>query len=225
MKFITFKQDAKITDGGVQQLIQADPGALSPKNVWATTDNFYYMVKDQCEVVTTQTVQKPRQFNIHEAITATANPIRIIVMNALGTGIGDALCGSIALEKLYLYLLEHGKQPVFDFLLREGRIIKYAELFRLSPYVSKIHPGMMPMTEYMDHHFELNNEIVVGGDQFEELHMVDWWLKEHELNYKDYGIKRRVCDRRTKIKGWIIIAFLIILLSIYSYVITQYPPY
>lgn len=50
-------------------------------------------------------------------------------------------------------------------------------------------------------------------------------FKAGELNYKDYGIKRRVCDRRTRIKGWIIITFLIILLSIYSYVITQYPSY
>lgn len=46
-----------------------------------------------------------------------------------------------------------------------------------------------------------------------------------ELNYKDYGIKRRVCDRRTKITGWLIITFLLILLSIYSYLISQYPSY
>jgi hypothetical protein len=50
-------------------------------------------------------------------------------------------------------------------------------------------------------------------------------FKAGELNYKDYGIKRRVCDRKTKITGWIIIAFLVILLSIYSYLITRYPPY
>ena len=50
-------------------------------------------------------------------------------------------------------------------------------------------------------------------------------FKAGDLNYKDYGIKRRVCDRRTKIKGWIIITFLIILLSIYSYLISQYPSY
>ena len=46
-----------------------------------------------------------------------------------------------------------------------------------------------------------------------------------KLDYKDYGIKRRVCDRKTKITGWIIITFLIILLSIYSFLITQYPSY
>jgi hypothetical protein len=46
-----------------------------------------------------------------------------------------------------------------------------------------------------------------------------------ELNYKDYGITRRVCDRRTKIKGWIIISFLLILMSLYSYVISQYASY
>ena len=50
-------------------------------------------------------------------------------------------------------------------------------------------------------------------------------FKAGELNYKDYGIKRRVCDRRTKITGWIIIAFLAILITIYSYLIVQYPPY
>ena len=50
-------------------------------------------------------------------------------------------------------------------------------------------------------------------------------FKAGKLNYKDYGIKRRVCDRKTKITGWIIITFLIILLSIYSYLITGYPSY
>ena len=50
-------------------------------------------------------------------------------------------------------------------------------------------------------------------------------FKAGELNYKDYGIKRRVCDRRTKIKGWIIISFLLILMLIYSYLISQYSSY
>ena len=50
-------------------------------------------------------------------------------------------------------------------------------------------------------------------------------FKAGELNYKDYGIKRRICDRRTKITGWIIISFLVLLLSIYSYLITRYPSY
>ena len=50
-------------------------------------------------------------------------------------------------------------------------------------------------------------------------------FKAGELNYKDYGIKRRVCDRRTKITGWIIITLLAILMSIYSYLITSYPAY
>jgi hypothetical protein len=50
-------------------------------------------------------------------------------------------------------------------------------------------------------------------------------FKAGELNYKDYGITRRVCDRRTKITGWLITIFLIILLLIYSYMITSYPSY
>ena len=50
-------------------------------------------------------------------------------------------------------------------------------------------------------------------------------FKAGELNYKDYGIKRRVCDRKTKIKGWLLTVFLLILMVIYSIMITLYPSY
>ena len=50
-------------------------------------------------------------------------------------------------------------------------------------------------------------------------------FKAGELHCKDYGIKRRVCDRRTKIKGWIIISCLLIFLTIYSYIIANYASY
>ena len=45
------------------------------------------------------------------------------------------------------------------------------------------------------------------------------------LNYKDYGIKRRVCDRRSRLKGWAITIFLLILLIVYSWLITRVPSY
>lgn len=50
-------------------------------------------------------------------------------------------------------------------------------------------------------------------------------FKAGKLNYKDYGIQRRVCDRRSKIKGWLITFFLIILMLLYSIMITRYPSY
>jgi len=50
-------------------------------------------------------------------------------------------------------------------------------------------------------------------------------FKAGELNYKDYGIKRRVCDRRTRIKGWLITALLVILMLLYSILITRLPSY
>jgi hypothetical protein len=50
-------------------------------------------------------------------------------------------------------------------------------------------------------------------------------FKAGELNYKDYGIKRRVCDRKTKIKGWLLTVFLLILMVLYSIMITWYPSY
>jgi len=50
-------------------------------------------------------------------------------------------------------------------------------------------------------------------------------FKAGKLNYKDYGIQRRVCDRRSKIKGWLITFFLIIFMLLYSIMITRYPSY
>jgi len=50
-------------------------------------------------------------------------------------------------------------------------------------------------------------------------------FKAGELNYKDYGITRRVCDRRTRIKGWVITIFLVLLMIVYSVLITRLPSY
>ncbi len=50
-------------------------------------------------------------------------------------------------------------------------------------------------------------------------------FKAGELDYRDYGIKRRACDRRSKIKGWLITFSLFILLLLYSIMITHYPSY
>ena len=50
-------------------------------------------------------------------------------------------------------------------------------------------------------------------------------FKAGELDYKEYGIVRRPSDRRTKITGWLIIGFLIVLITVYSYMITDYAAY
>lgn len=50
-------------------------------------------------------------------------------------------------------------------------------------------------------------------------------LKTGKLNYKDYGIERRACDRRSKIKGWLITFLLYVFLLLYSILITGYPSY
>lgn len=57
----------------------------------------------------------------------------------------------------------------------------------------------------------------------------DFVRKAHEkfiagkLNYREYGITRRVCDRRTKVKGWLLIIFLVLLIIVYSMLITRLP--
>jgi hypothetical protein len=46
-----------------------------------------------------------------------------------------------------------------------------------------------------------------------------------ELDYRDYGITRRVCDRKTKAVGWVIIFALLVLMLFYSYTIANYTSY
>ena len=46
-----------------------------------------------------------------------------------------------------------------------------------------------------------------------------------ELDYRDYGITRRVCDRKTKTTGWAIIAALLVLMLIYSILVANYTSY
>jgi len=59
----------------------------------------------------------------------------------------------------------------------------------------------------------------------------DFARKAHErflagtLNYRDYGIKRRVCDHKSRITGWILTALLFIVMSLYTYVIARYGSY
>jgi hypothetical protein len=50
-------------------------------------------------------------------------------------------------------------------------------------------------------------------------------FKNGELNYKDYGITRRVCDRGTRIKGWIITISLLLMMIVYSVLIIRTSSY
>ncbi|MEN8233203.1 MAG: hypothetical protein ABFR35_11090 [Thermodesulfobacteriota bacterium] len=97
------------------------------------------------------------------------------------------------------------------------------ELFRIAYQVWFDHPISENRLDYLFKDYLANNDAPYWVNDFAR--KAHEKFKAGELNYKDYGIKRRVCDRRTKMKGWIIISFLIILMLIYSYLISQYPSY
>ena len=46
-----------------------------------------------------------------------------------------------------------------------------------------------------------------------------------ELDYREFGITRRVCDRKTKKVGWVIISALLVLMLFYSFIISNYASY
>lgn len=121
-----------------------------------------------------------------------------------------------------LDLLLDNEEKLIGFVSALLQISEY-ELFRIA-YQNWFN---RPITEnYLDTLFK--DYLVTGSPPY---WVNDFVRKAHEkfkageLNYKDYGIKRRVCDRKTRIKGWLITAFLFILLVIYSIMITNYPSY
>ena len=69
-------------------------------------------------------------------------------------------------------------------------------------------------------------EYIVTGEAPYWVH--DFTRKAHEkfkagtLDYRDYGIKRRVCDRRSKVTGWLITALLLEVLLLYTYLLVRY---
>ena len=97
------------------------------------------------------------------------------------------------------------------------------ELFRIAYLKWFNHPISEKRLDSLFKNYLANSEVPYWVNDFSR--KVHEKFKAGELNYKDYGITRRVCNRRTKITGWIIISFLLILMLIYSYLIIQYPSY
>jgi hypothetical protein len=121
-----------------------------------------------------------------------------------------------------LDILVDSEAKLIGFAASVLQISEY-ELFRIAHQNWFNRPISESRLDYLFKDYLASNDVPFWVNDFaRKVHVK---FKTGELNYKDYGIKRRVCDRRTKIKGWIIIIFLIILLSIYSYVISQYPSY
>lgn len=120
-----------------------------------------------------------------------------------------------------------------DFLVDdESKLVGFiAAVLQISEYelfrIAYLHWFNHPITEKrLDFLFK---EYLADG-------VVPYWVndfarKAHEkfkagkLNYKDYGITRRVCDRKTRMKGWIITIFLVVLMIVYSILITRLPSY
>jgi hypothetical protein len=121
-----------------------------------------------------------------------------------------------------LDLLVDNEAKLIGFAAGVLQISEY-ELFRIAYQVWFDHPISENRLDYLFKDYLANNDAPYWVNDFAR--KAHEKFKAGELNYKDYGIKRRVCDRRTKIKGWIIISFLLILMLIYSYLISQYSSY
>ena len=121
-----------------------------------------------------------------------------------------------------LDILVDNEEKLIGFVAAVLQISEY-ELFRIAYLKWFNHPVSENRLDSLFKHYLASGDVPYWVNDFSR--------KAHEkflageLNYKDYGITRRVCDRRTKRKGWIIISFLFIFLSIYSYLISGYASY
>jgi hypothetical protein len=186
MKFVTFKRDVIMNDQGFLRDIRVEPGEVNDRSTFVCTDAFWAQNQDKMIPFNVTGGEVPTEFSWHKLRTHPVQPVHIVVINGLGTGIGDSLCGSVALEAFHIKCRAYGKQPVIDFVLREGRVLKYAEIFRHNPYIRGIFPAIMPMSEFMKAHYVLNTEQMVGSHDFDSTHMMDWFFPRMGLQAKDY---------------------------------------
>jgi len=118
-----------------------------------------------------------------------------------------------------LDFLKDDETKLIGFIAAILQISEY-ELFRIAYQKWFNHPIKENRLDYLFKDYLATSDVPYWVNDFAR--KAHEKFKAGELNYKDYGIKRRVCDRRTRIKGWLIISFLFILLVLYSFFVASY---
>jgi ADP-heptose:LPS heptosyltransferase len=125
---------------------------------------------------------QPKEFSLHD-MDAIPESSTLLIVNGVGTGIGDALMGSIALRLLQEHFKQCGKTLMIDILTRENRFKAYSEIFRENPHVRKVYSAVMPFFEYSRYDYVIQNEGVITMNGMDRLNMVDFWINRLGMDH------------------------------------------
>ena len=123
----------------------------------------------------TTILQEPKELSLHD-MDALPQTATLLIVNGVGTGIGDTLMGSIAIRLLCERFTDCGKYLSIDMLTRENRYQPYMQVFRDSPYIRKIYSAVMPYYDYRRYDYVIQNEGVIAMHGIENKNMVDFWI-------------------------------------------------
>jgi hypothetical protein len=187
MQLVVFRQGGSIIDGDCSLPVVAPPDRqkLQPEHIYAVCDNFYRFNQNLMEPVGSSGVQMPRAIepgNLDEVKAFQEGVVKVLVVNGFGSGYGDLLAGSVALERLHAFIRGLGKEPVIDLLIREGRWHRYCEVFKLNPFLHRIIPAVMPLPDLLEYDFAVSTEHFLFDPEFGTRNCHDYFLQRLGLD-------------------------------------------
>ncbi len=190
MQTVVFRQSGTLRDGSLRIPVRAN-------EVYAACDGFCRSNAALMAPVQVHAAQLPAVWDAEALSSLAAQPgqeLRVLIVNGFGTGYGDLILGSTALERLHQEIRKRGKTPEIDFLIREGRASTYREVFKRNPYVRRIHSGVLPLHELRHYDWVFSNEHILFDADFPSSHMGDFFMRRLGLSIEDPPIPKLYPD-------------------------------
>jgi ADP-heptose:LPS heptosyltransferase len=183
MQIVAIKSDVVMGEQHEMRFLKGAENIESPQEheLYVCCDAFAKMQNDI--VCCTTRLPQPTELSLHDMDSLPSHST-ILIVNGVGTGVGDALMGSIAIRLLHEHFRECGKSISIDILTRENRYCAYTEIFRDNPYIRKIYSAVMPFYDYSRYDYVIQNEGVIITNEIDSMNMVDFWINRLGMDYQ-----------------------------------------
>jgi ADP-heptose:LPS heptosyltransferase len=112
---------------------------------------------------------------------APGGKARVILFNAVGTGYGDAICGSVAIRALHRFFAQRGFVPEIDLVCMPHARANYDNLFKHDPHVHRVYSIGVTAEEFGAYNWAGSAEDLLADQRFADMNMIDYFLARYGL--------------------------------------------
>ncbi len=201
------KHDVTIHDHSWEVSLKAPARGISAEmrvdfdELWLVADNMIAQHRQHFQVVDANTagIEFPPRWSLKKALKSKHNPVRLLIVNGVGSGWGDVIAGSAALDAIYHRFRKAGKEIEITLLIRDDTIYRYMEIFRLRRSVKRIFNIAMPAKFIGRFHYVAATENILDLKIFQRGNFYDFWAKM--LDVKLEGDKRASLYPNPRVAG------------------------